>query len=743
MEIPSAGQGEVSPPAGPCPWLVFDDGEGYKTQTFCCNITGPPSSSVKMYPKRIPVLQNKKVVCCSHGKLVLLDVDTKLLSLCNSTTFDDIISLPSLHHLSNYGIDTCLLLDNKLDDLMVVIFLESFPSIVCCSVGSESEWSEIAYGEQLNAYFPDDLIEKFEHAGVGPLFFSRAAVICDSILIVNLQIKRRDCFFLTWVIEIVEEEERLGLVLFFAVGAPNGTFRGPQTPINVYLLESCGEIFCLYFFTKALAFEVYRLNFDDLVFERVKDVRDIAFFVGERYCLSCPISGPGLIYFTTYGDTDNLYCFYTHDDSITASPLPCPLLSSPTWMFCNVMAHDMPLRLEENHCNKGIISKQGKNSTTQSIWEFDENGEQGKRLRDLPLDMFEEVSKHLVAFDYLSFRGASKIFRSVAPPISWRRALSEGLGAYNFSCPLLMFANRAENVYKFVDPNINSSSYNYYLMRIPDSLQIPITICYSHQGWLLLLKPLRAVHLYNPFTRDIISCNRRYGEGVEESTFFYSKPSAITTSNGDCPIISVGFFEEKKTMVKVISPRPGDEIVRHFDVESDRVFKVESHLTSPALFQDAFYYLDKQGRLGKLKITDLSVGDNLSWEVLDKPQCPDGLIDSSYHNYLVECGGELISVFVGRLGKWVSVYRLNGDEEAWETVTDLGGYDLYLSPSSSLSVLTKTRGNRIYCPWLRGSEIVFFSLDTGKWHFSGSGDSSCDLYGTRMHLNSCWVMPTW
>ncbi|RAL46174.1 hypothetical protein DM860_016607 [Cuscuta australis] len=286
MEIPSEYEGEISPPAGPCPWLVFDDGEGYKTQTFCCNITGPPSSSVKMYPKRIPVLQNKKVVCCSHGKLVLWDVDTKLLSLCNSTTFDDIVSLPSLHHLSNYGIDTCLLLDNKLDDLMVVIFLENFPSIVCCLVGFESEWSEIAYGEQLNAFFPNDLIERFEGAGVGPLLFSRAAVICDSIMIVNLHIKRRDCFCLTWVIEIVEEEERLGL-FFFAVGVPDGTFRGPQTPINVYLLESCGEIFCLYFFTKALAFEVYRLNFDGLVFERVKDVRDIAFFVGRG--IVCPV----------------------------------------------------------------------------------------------------------------------------------------------------------------------------------------------------------------------------------------------------------------------------------------------------------------------------------------------------------------------------------------------------------------------------------------------------------------------
>ncbi|VFQ84304.1 unnamed protein product [Cuscuta campestris] len=203
MEIPSAGQGEVSPPAGPCPWLVFDDGEGYKTQTFCCNITGPPSSPVKMYPKGIPVLQNKQVVCCSYGMLVLWDVDTKLLSLCDSTTFDDIISLPSLHHLSNYGIDTCLLLVNKLDDLMVVIFLENFPSIVCCPVDYESEWSEIAYGEQLNAFFSNDLIERLERGGLGPLCLSRAADICDSIMIAKLQTTWCDSFCFTWVIEIV------------------------------------------------------------------------------------------------------------------------------------------------------------------------------------------------------------------------------------------------------------------------------------------------------------------------------------------------------------------------------------------------------------------------------------------------------------------------------------------------------------------------------------------------------------
>ncbi|VFQ84307.1 unnamed protein product [Cuscuta campestris] len=267
-------------------------------------------------------------------------------------------------------------------------------------------------------------------------------------------------------------------------------------------------------------------------------------------------------------------------------------------------------------------------------------------------------------------------------------------------------------------------------------------MCYSHLGWLLLLEPLRAVHLYNPFTRDIISCNRSYGEGVEESMFFYSKSSAITTSNGDCPIISVGFFEEEKVMVKVINLRPGDECARRIVVESNRAFKAPA-LTSPVLVQGVIYYLDQKGHLGRFRVTHSSVGNKWSFEVLDKPQCPDGLIDSSYHNYLVECGGELISVFVGRLGKWVSVYRLNGDEEAWETVADLGGYDLYLSPSSSLSVLTKTRGNRIYGHWLCGSEIAFFSLDTGKWHFSGSGDSSCDLYGTRMHLNSSWVMPTW
>ncbi|VFQ84302.1 unnamed protein product [Cuscuta campestris] len=233
MEIP-AGE-EVAPPPGPCPWLVFDGGEGYKTQTFWCNITGPPSR-VKTYQKRIPVLQNKQVVSCSHGMLVLYDVDTKQLSLCNSTTFGDTIVLPTLHHLSNYRIDTCLLHPNWSDSFMVLLFLEGFPSIMCCRVGFEHEWSEIAYGERLYACFPQGLVERVEPRQ-GPLWLGGAA-ICGSKIIAKLRSKRGVSAPITWCIEIVvEKEERLGMLLSM-VCMLECTTRGLHVPVKVYLLES-------------------------------------------------------------------------------------------------------------------------------------------------------------------------------------------------------------------------------------------------------------------------------------------------------------------------------------------------------------------------------------------------------------------------------------------------------------------------------------------------------------------------
>ncbi|KAJ6977872.1 hypothetical protein NC653_029690 [Populus alba x Populus x berolinensis] len=75
------------------------------------------------------------------------------------------------------------------------------------------------------------------------------------------------------------------------------------------------------------------------------------------------------------------------------------------------------------------------------------------------------------------------------------------------------------------------------------------------------------------------------------------------------------------------------------------------------------------------------------WAVLDSPGNP--CTSSPISNcYLVDCNGELMSVFVGYMGQWVRVYMLDPSSMAWKETKDLGGRVLFLSQVGS--GLTKT-----------------------------------------------------
>ncbi|VFQ71855.1 unnamed protein product [Cuscuta campestris] len=733
MTIP--GNREVAasqppPPGRRCPWLVYYHGKGYKKQSFCYDITGP--SPVKTHIKSIPVLRDKKVLSCAHGRLVLYDYNAKSLSLCNSTTFDNTLILPDLHHLWNHKIDSCvLLLLPPGGNLTLLIFLEELPSIMLCGVG-ETKWSEISYGKYLEPFFVEELHTIARENG-SPLFFRRAVGFGGKVY-AQLGADWLDGFCYSMMsIEIVEEgAAEFGLVLR-TVNGPADMRSGCFTPyINVYMLESCGELFLIHFSSGALVFEVYRMNFDTMAWERMKSIKDATFFIGENYCFSCPTSGSGdRIYFTRRKD-HRLYCYNMEDGSVVMSSprpaIPTPWPSPPIWMMPQLT---LSIKQESEHINHDCnINNQRRRSIVISKMELSEKTDGCIQLCDLPYDLLEHFSKHLIAIDYMNFRATSKISQSVCPPINWRIALSGVEKNDCFTSPLLMFPDRHESVYKFLDPSVNCNGNNYYFMRMPDSFGSHI-IRYCNEGWVLLSKSGSGVNLYNPFKRDIITYNYSHTR-IEDCLFFVGKPP------GSMHPICIDFCDGIHVFVS-INFEPGEDWSRD-ELTSEKNFDAAMQ-TSPVLFNDAFYYLDKMGRLGYLEI-DLQLV-NIRWEVLEKPQRPADLKFFS-HNFLVECGGELISVFLGRAGKWVYVYKLNNNHQAWEKVSNLGGYDLYLNPTSSSAMPSSSGGNRIYFPLLRGTNIVYFSMETGKWHFSGSQqDSSSHLYGTRWYPNSCWIKPCW
>ena len=56
-----------------------------------------------------------------------------------------------------------------------------------------------------------------------------------------------------------------------------------------------------------------------------------------------------------------------------------------------------------------------------------------------------------------------------------------------------------------------------------------------------------------------------------------------------------------------------------------------------------------------------------------KPPCNGNL-----QKFLVECNGELLSVFVAPFGKWIRVFKLNKSKMTWVRVENLSNYMLYV-----------------------------------------------------------------
>ncbi|KAG8390242.1 hypothetical protein BUALT_Bualt01G0063400 [Buddleja alternifolia] len=252
-----------------------------------------------------------------------------------------------------------------------------------------------------------------------------------------------------------------------------------------------------------------------------------------------------------------------------------------------------------------------------------------QQLFDLPFDILQEVIiKDLEPLDYMNFRALSRIDRSIAPHINWKTSLS-GTNT-NLSFPSLMFALKHQKLYNFMDPRIN---HNYFI-KIPEILE-DTTVRYSNNGWLIMSRR-DIVHLYNPFTGDIVRYTSPFE--LEEHFFFVSKPS-----RSGCFLVSISFCREKWLIINIRHPG-GNEWIREV-VQNNVRFKTYN---SPVFFQDAFYYLDQSGYLGTLKIEE----ENFTWEVFNQIR----ISCSSFHrNFLVECGGELLSVFVARAGKWMFI----------------------------------------------------------------------------------------
>ncbi|RZC90722.1 hypothetical protein C5167_028555 [Papaver somniferum] len=160
-------------------------------------------------------------------------------------------------------------------------------------------------------------------------------------------------------------------------------------------------------------------------------------------------------------------------------------------------------------------------------------------------------------------------------------------------------------------------------------------------------------------------------------------------------------------------------------------------LNNPVFYRGAFYCLDCNGTLG---VYDLN---GFSWEILVKVPPPS--CSFIYKRFLVECGGELLSVYLGNFGEWVRAFRLDMPEKVWMEVKHLGKHMLFISNASCVSAVAPNcrMDNKIYFPRLHNRELLCYSLETGTYNSLSSGSSAADFYESTEYLSCSWIEPDW
>ncbi|XP_030930088.1 uncharacterized protein LOC115955855 isoform X3 [Quercus lobata] len=663
--------------------------------------------------------------------------------LWNPVTMDE-ITLPCLPE--GLDIKDCILTSPPSEpSCKVILFFHYMSNILYCELGDE-EWTELYYYDELKRTIKEVGLAEESMLPMRHLLIS--PVCCDGDLYALWTPGGSDHDCCRKLVKI-HEIHRDGLKI-----EPLNIFLRSALPITkeVHLMESCGDLFTVEIqykdesLTGVLAIGIHRLNFSNKEWVQVETAKDRAFFLPldrlDQQAFSIPVIDPDVanrVYFTLNGDDTykKLYSYNIEGGTISISStflnLPRLQRSCPVW----IMPH---LRLtntlkEDEHKSYTEEQESGKVYGTENDLK---DIESTNDISILHFDMVKVIAERLILVDYLHFRATCKIFHSAASPIQWRIAMEKVENPSLLSPWLVFFEN--ESVCAFIDPKHGDK----YIINLPQVLKGGI-ICGSKDGWLLVVVAEKShfflgeklTFFFNPFTQAILPLAENMDRALDFSCIGFSS----SPPSSECVVVNLSKHESDAKFVVEYSSSLGQDLDEDLDHWHENEFNdadFSFNNNSPVFYKGAFYCLGKKGNLGILKLND--DGEN-TWEVLTKPKSP--CMSGYDQNYLVECDGELFSVFVGNMRKWVQVFKLNESKMTWIRVENLGNHMFYLSCSSSFSVRAKTPGmeNKIYFPIFCGQSMVFFSLETKKFHsFEGK---DVDFYSSREKLRCGWIEPRW
>ncbi|GKV37366.1 hypothetical protein SLEP1_g45408 [Rubroshorea leprosula] len=710
------------------PWLVSVHEEDYEKMTLCLIADG--ISIVRKVPYGY---QNRDIISTSYQGWLILSDQKERYSLWNPLTLE-FIHLPplalrnTLHTKEEIrgAVLTSPLTSNHNHESTVILVEQNVPSLFFCKLG--------VGGDQRCLHWTQRFITVNHKVDADN--YLRNPVNCNGRL--YSQFNRFK------LIEVDLHSEGLGFASRW-LDMPRPKYMQDSVKVNGYLFESGGELFAIHLslisvtipWEEVISVQVSRLDVPANGWNKVESLEDIAFFVSAFSSFSCPAligSGvePNHINFQFLGDK-SLYSFNMQDKTVSVS-LPCPNLPLAWESFFFAIKRTSPTTtaIDDVQDQTRDVDDESKEIIKPDEIISEIVSEEVGQFAKLPLDTLDRIGRCLVLGDYMSFRAANKLCRLAAPPSSSLQGFHQG---YN-SCllpPWLTYWQKGDDVCNFIDPlRVHGGKY---LIHIPNNQSKDVTMCYSKEGWCVMLRGKDSIFLWNPFAKKTILLPNLAPAKCEEVSGCGFSCSPVSS---DCVIAILLSNDLYRHCIDFFSLDNDGKGTRHRNIVAAFTFKefrVTNH-NNPTFYDGAFYFLGTKGNLAVVRKLD----EEIFCQLLERPECP---CDSFRQNFLLECDGKLLSVFVGSLGKWVRIFRLDFSEMVWVEVENLGNRSLYLSCFSSFATPSISgMENKVYFPRFYSDRLVYYSLDSRKFHCHGAQDILEDFYNTKMQLFSCWIQPS-
>ncbi|XVF77448.1 hypothetical protein PTKIN_Ptkin14bG0044000 [Pterospermum kingtungense] len=652
-----------------------------------------------------PYSKYKSVWTCNYGWLLIsqgkYDAESCIYQFVIwKPESSEVINLPPLNLKSKQIIVAGTLLSPPGNPGSMVILFEEYLRYIIYYSFDDKQWTKRWFGKE---------IANIGHVKDDPqdIIFPQGITYCDGKLYAATIAKG--------YLMVIEENRFNKNLKLRPLNCKLPTSFSPCNNISRHLLDFCGQL-CWVEVSWGGVNEEDIIDIDFLKLElsgnrkkwvRVKGAEDGAFFISTFYAFSCPVNEPevegGHIYLFQH---NRFYKVNIRDKSISTS---LPLQNLSEWGNSPFLAMRDLIRL----CNP-----QGKPEYPISKLE-DNNEARVNNFGDLPYDILGFIAKRLYGVDYNNFRLVCHNFRLVAPCIKWSEALLK-LQSTSLSPWLVFRRGNSCATHNFcMDPH----SCSTYLVKIPEYL-LHGKVRYSKDGWLLICSR-NFMFFYHPFTNNSIELPQGVGAREHNCCVGYGLSSSPTAE--DSILVGNSF-----NYIYYICLREGQWIEYHFSDFDD----FEPNQNSSIYFDGAFYFLGRDGKVAVFRRNDGQV----SWKIFKELQSP---CDNFCNNYLLECDGNLLSVFV--VDQMVHIYKLNFTAPmTWEKVTSLGNHALFVSPSSSFSVIPNSfdMENKVYFCKLYGKDIVYYCLSTDKFYTCGKKEIVADFNNTTEFLYSTWIGPS-